>query len=454
MCGLVGMISRATFGFQFKEKGIFEQLLFTNTLRGQDSTGIFGVNKYGNVIAHKTAQAAPSALKTQTFKDFFTKMYADYRIVIGHNRASTRGATTDENAHPFIEENICLVHNGTLHTHKQLADTEVDSHAICTSLAKNGYQETFEKIDGAFALIWYDAAKKKLYMARNKERPLYMVVTDDTFYFASELSMLEWVLRRNGIDKFKSYFLSENKTYIWDLDNLKEFEIEETPEKKTSPTSTYLPKQRVTGQPAGFTRSRKQKAKQHSLGNNTQLTLGLAHTTTTTEKSQYYIVGSTVDFWNSGVSQSRKGNNILTGYTIDVDNVPIVCSLPEKCPDETLDAFHAANWVQGTIQLIYKQNGEQTLHLRNPIILRDDAENPESFPSRDGKLITQDDITDAGGHCEQCGTEIEFEKEAIAKAILIKNSQAKTVRLFCKHCVDDNIRWGVMSPQHHGEHVQ
>lgn len=453
MCGLIGMISRSNFGFQYKDKAIFEQLLFVNTVRGQDSTGIFGINKYGNVIAHKTAQAAPSAIKTQTFKEFFTKIYSEYRIVIGHNRASTRGATTDENAHPFIEDNICLVHNGTLNTHKQLADTEVDSHAICTSLAKNGYQETFEKLDGAFALIWYNVAEKKLYMARNKERPLHMVVTDDTFYFASELSMLEWVVQRNGVNKFKSYFLAEDKTYYWELDKLKEFEIMETPEKKTRPASTSLQKQRVTGPMAGFTHTRKQKTKQNLPGNTIQTTLDLEHTSTTNQK-QNYIIGTSVSFWNSGLSQSRKGNNILTGYTIDIDNVPIVCSLPEKCSEETLNNLDTANWIQATIQLIYKQSGIETLHLRNPIILEDDAETPESFLSRNGQLITYTDISDAGGNCEQCGAAITFNEEEISKAIMIKNTQAKTVRLFCKHCVEDNRRWGVMSPQHYGEYVQ
>jgi len=201
MCGLIGMISRKDFGFGFKDKSIFEQLLFSDTLRGIDSTGIFGVNKYGNLLAHKTAAPASNALRTATFQEFLGKIYTDYKIVMGHNRAATRGATTDENAHPFVEDNICLIHNGTLTSHKQLSDKEVDSHAICNSLAVQGYEETFKNINGAFALIWYDADTKKLYMARNKERPLHMVVTDDTFYFASELKMLEWILHRTRSER-------------------------------------------------------------------------------------------------------------------------------------------------------------------------------------------------------------------------------------------------------------
>ena len=36
----------------------------------------------------------------------------------------------DQNAHPFVENNIILVHNGVVYNHKKHEDTEVDSHAI------------------------------------------------------------------------------------------------------------------------------------------------------------------------------------------------------------------------------------------------------------------------------------------------------------------------------------
>jgi Glutamine amidotransferase domain len=443
MCGLVGMISRKDFGFAFKDKAVFEQLIFADTVRGVDSTGIFGVNKFGNLVAHKTAQAAPSALKTQTFKDFLNKMYLDYRIVIGHNRASTRGATVDENAHPFVEGDICLVHNGTLTTHKQLADKEVDSHAICHSLSEKGYQDTFENIDGAFALIWYNAEEKKLYMARNKERPLNMVVTDDAFYFASELAMLEWVLRRNGVDKFKSFFLAEDKTYIWDLDKRAEYTMQDTPAKKSRPASVHVHKLKGTGSRVRTFHTKQVKSRVSGTMQQTNC-LTLAHTTTTTE--QNYTVGTTVEFMSVGISESRKKNKILTGNTLDVDNTPIVCSIPDNMPDHGLTALENASYLQGTISMIYRSNGIETLHLRDPIILESDEDEPDSISSRNGIMITKEDLVAAGSCCSQCFSQLNYTAEDLAYALYLKDQKD----IMCKHCVDDNIKWGILSHEQFG----
>ena len=131
MCGLVAIISKNQHGFLFNDGKLFEQMLYADALRGMDSTGIYGINKYGNLKMVKAAKAAAEFIGTKTFQDFKNEIVNKFRVVVGHNRAATKGATTDDNAHPFIEDHICLVHNGTLHTHKHLADKEVDSHAIC-----------------------------------------------------------------------------------------------------------------------------------------------------------------------------------------------------------------------------------------------------------------------------------------------------------------------------------
>jgi len=116
MCGLVAMISKSSSGFAYKAGDTFGQMLYANALRGMDSTGVFGVNKYGNLKVHKAATKASKFMETKTYEEFDNDIFHSYRIVVGHNRASTRGATTDENAHPFLEGSTCLVHNGTLHS--------------------------------------------------------------------------------------------------------------------------------------------------------------------------------------------------------------------------------------------------------------------------------------------------------------------------------------------------
>jgi glucosamine 6-phosphate synthetase-like amidotransferase/phosphosugar isomerase protein len=58
MCGIISIVSKTSSGFSFKEKQMFSQMLYTNALRGFDSTGTFCINKYGNVQLIKSAQPA------------------------------------------------------------------------------------------------------------------------------------------------------------------------------------------------------------------------------------------------------------------------------------------------------------------------------------------------------------------------------------------------------------
>lgn len=119
--------------------------------------------------------------------------------MVGHNRASTRGENTKENTHPFQEDHITLVHNGTVHNHKEMRDTAVDSHAICHYLTEHTPQEAVTQINGAYALVWYDTVAEELRFMRNKERPLFIIHTEDMTVLVSERKMGEWILSRNGI---------------------------------------------------------------------------------------------------------------------------------------------------------------------------------------------------------------------------------------------------------------
>lgn len=439
MCGLVGMISRRDNGFLYKDKAIFEQLLFNNTVRGFDSTGVFGINKYGNLISHKTAQAAPTALRTTTFNEFIGKIFSDYRIVVGHNRASTRGATTDENAHPFIEDNICLVHNGTLHSHKQLADKEVDSHAICHSLATVGYDETFKKIDGAYALIWYDANTKKLYMARNKERPLHMAVTSDTFYFASELKMLDWILTRNGVNDHKGYFLIEDKTYIWDLDKPKDYVVKDTPKKFIPQASNYGHQGLL-----GVTQHQYTKKKKHHRASRGGSCRSYPSYELTGDDDNYeegieYRSGETVEIYNKGAAESKRGNLNLIGYTLDGANTPITCSIPENLTDDAYQSLVGAEYLQATVSMIYTVNGKQSLYMRDPIILED------TVTTANHKEITREMLEEHGGSCYVCKKILTLaDKEDLEGSIAVLDGD-KLKNIACTDCSEDLASWGCTS---------
>jgi glucosamine 6-phosphate synthetase-like amidotransferase/phosphosugar isomerase protein len=84
MCGIVAIISKQTNGFRHKDTDLFKQMLYADALRGFDSTGIFGINKYGNLKMIKAAKDAGEFIKTKAFGDFKTDMLMKYRIVVGN----------------------------------------------------------------------------------------------------------------------------------------------------------------------------------------------------------------------------------------------------------------------------------------------------------------------------------------------------------------------------------
>lgn len=221
MCGIVGMVSSAPQGFNWNHAKLFSQLLWINTLRGDDSTGVFGVNKQGNVNYMKQVGHAAALLDTKEWKEFKSGIFNDFHMVVGHNRKATRGNVTDDNAHPFVEQETILVHNGTLTNHASLTKetVDVDSHAILHSIVERGYEETIKEIQGAFTLAWYDANDKTLRVIRNNERPLFIANTHGAWFFASEKEMLELVL---GRDNTKITDMTECKPgtmYYWELED-------------------------------------------------------------------------------------------------------------------------------------------------------------------------------------------------------------------------------------------
>lgn len=217
------MVSSTPQGFNWNHARLFSQLLWVNTLRGDDSTGVFGVNKYGNVDYMKQVGHAAKLQDSNEWKDFRGNIFSDFHMVVGHNRKATRGVITDENAHPFVEKETILVHNGTLTNHKELTkeDVEVDSHAILHSIVERGYEETLKEIQGAFTLAWYDANDKTLRVIRNKERPLFIANTAGAWFFASEREMLELVLGRDDVAITDMTDCKPGTLYYWELEDKK-----------------------------------------------------------------------------------------------------------------------------------------------------------------------------------------------------------------------------------------
>lgn len=223
MCGIVGVITAAMNGFAHDELQAFKDLLVVDTLRGYDSTGVFGVSNRGNVGILKAAITGPQFVNTTEYDNFTKDLYREGQFLVGHNRWATRGSVSDKNAHPFwVDDKIVLVQNGTYKgSHKHHKDTEVDTEAIAHVISENAdVEKALKKINAAYALVWYNTENHTLHMIRNSERPLYHVDTKaGAVMFASEMEFLMLAASRNkiGLKELPS-LIEEDTLYTYELD--------------------------------------------------------------------------------------------------------------------------------------------------------------------------------------------------------------------------------------------
>lgn len=218
MCGIVGIISKQKSGFFQTDINMFQNMLTIDSLRGEDSTGVFGVYKNLQAKTIKVAAEPHMLFRTEEWRAFTPKAISSMRILIGHNRYATKGKINNTNAHPFDEGKIVLVHNGTIHNQYEFnTSVEVDSHAIAHALNERPAKEVLSEIDGAFALAWYNREEGKVFVARNEQRPLHYVNTSNAIYIGSEAGMLEYLLNRNnGTVVHKAYAFPIGKLISFD----------------------------------------------------------------------------------------------------------------------------------------------------------------------------------------------------------------------------------------------
>lgn len=196
MCGIVGMISMEKSVNWMARRKWLEKALYLDTIRGEDSTGLALVPPSKAVITYKKAIAGYDFIELRKVDKLLYDIDT-YNYVIGHNRWATKGKKTAVNAHPFTHGNITLVHNGTLISFNGLKNEfDTDSEAICKAFSTIGAKETLPKLDGAYALVWYDSTDHTLHMARNNERPMNIAYSkgNKTLFYASEDWMVDGLM--------------------------------------------------------------------------------------------------------------------------------------------------------------------------------------------------------------------------------------------------------------------
>lgn len=218
MCGIVGIIN-PTKRYAMKLTDLITDMLAMDTIRGEDSTGLFKVvDKKVEWI--KDIVPGYEFVKDVEVHKFLTGI-GNASFVVGHNRWATRGTVSLANAHPFEYEHICLVHNGTVVKNDKLDASkkkhDVDSAVITKSIATQGIQATTNALWGAYALVWYDATKETLCFLRNKDRPMWFLHTKQgIILFCSEPHLGQWAAVRRGFDVINVESTKEDTLYTFD----------------------------------------------------------------------------------------------------------------------------------------------------------------------------------------------------------------------------------------------
>lgn len=220
MCGLVGIYSS---NMLTKHKDALSAMLYLDTWRGRDSTGVAAIRQNADTAILKSTVPGYEFVEGPRLHEHLKN--TDF-CWIGHNRYGTMGKNIKTNAHPFTiddEDGACLIvgaHNGTLKNKHVLTDHNTfgtDSEALYHEIALNGVEEAVSKIEGAWALTYYDHIKEELRILRNKERPLVYAFEEGhkTLIWASEMWMIRVACARYDIKLEDDKVLSFNEDTLY-----------------------------------------------------------------------------------------------------------------------------------------------------------------------------------------------------------------------------------------------
>lgn len=229
MCGLVGIAGKLLTAQHIKT---FRDMLYFDTIRGEDSTGVALISKAHEAepiveVLKSVGSAAEFYYDHTPSKKVYNLTTDPVSIMLGHNRYATQGVVNLENAHPFDFPNVVGAHNGTvqmssLSKFNGYLEYDVDSRIIYSHMSHLGVgaiDQIWAQADGALALTWWDKQDRTLKMIRNKERTLFVAYTEDdsAVLWASEAWMFWIAASRNGLKLKEHIEVVPNRLYTFTM---------------------------------------------------------------------------------------------------------------------------------------------------------------------------------------------------------------------------------------------
>lgn len=201
MCGLFGYLKKSDTNSSSQLISAIKSGAYISGLRGQDGAGMFSLSEE-NCLYYKKPFGISDFLDTSVASSILASI-ASINVLAYHTRKTTSGKNTQDATHPYINNSIIMMHNGSA---DKVGDEYFphnkgfysDSFWLSTKLdeATKDYKKFFESFVGEYALVWGELATKDFYIARNKDRPLSYIELDTGYLYASEASLLEYLVNR------------------------------------------------------------------------------------------------------------------------------------------------------------------------------------------------------------------------------------------------------------------
>ena len=162
-------------------------------------------------------------------------------IFLGHTRLSIIDLDKRSNQ-PSLSQSSAMVFNGEIYNFKEIRKklelegnkfrTSGDTEVLHRLLEVNNSNESFKKLDGMFAISFYENASLTLAVDNFGEKPLFWIKNHKGLYFSSEIQPLfEMLCLEKDISEEKiaefttSGFLNNGRTFFKDLYRLNPAEI-------------------------------------------------------------------------------------------------------------------------------------------------------------------------------------------------------------------------------------